>query len=315
MNLNVIKLNESFSLIQGDSDDLKILYDYLKVERPGAYFETLVQRGIKSPYTYYSTLTKNGLMVYNGHLEVLEKFGVQPYNYKTEFTDDDIRKYAKEVKKILPFQPYDYQWKLFLDAVRTGRMLGRACTSAGKSLSLSLICDFFRTKGLRGILLVPNINLLSQFRNDIKSYNLIDLYENTEVQGDGHSATFEKPLVISTWQSMMNIKDKRDFDYVMCDECVARGTLIETKDGPKPIEKICVNDLIYSFNGDIIELKKVLDVYHNLPHENMYEIEFENNKTLKLTGNHPVWTQRGWVQAKDLTLDDEVLEISEKFYH
>lgn len=91
--------------------------------------------------------------------------------------------------------------------------------NSGKSMTISLISDFYRTKGLRGLLLVPNINLLNQFKSDIESYNLKDLYEGTETLGGGSECTFEKPLLISTWQSMIKNKDKLDnYDYLICDE-------------------------------------------------------------------------------------------------
>lgn len=40
-----------------------------------------------------------------------------------------------------------------------------------------------------------------------------------------------------------------------------------------------------------------------------YEIEMEDGSIFKCTGNHPFLTQRGWVQAKDLTKDDDILNL------
>lgn len=91
--------------------------------------------------------------------------------------------------------------------------------NSGKSLVISILIEYFRQHNLKGILLVPNINLLTQFKADIKSYNLMELYNSIEIHGDGNKSNFEKPLTISTWQSMMESKDKLNFDYVICDEC------------------------------------------------------------------------------------------------
>jgi len=40
----------------------------------------------------------------------------------------------------------------------------------------------------------------------------------------------------------------------------------------------------------------------------IYEVELENGEMFKMTGNHPVYTQRGWVQAKDLLESDSILQ-------
>jgi len=92
--------------------------------------------------------------------------------------------------------------------------------NSGKSMTISLIAEFMRRQGKKGLLLVPNINLLTQFKNDIKDYNLIDLYNDTHTIGGGNSDKhFNCTLTISTWQSMLNFKEKlNELDYVITDE-------------------------------------------------------------------------------------------------
>ena len=41
----------------------------------------------------------------------------------------------------------------------------------------------------------------------------------------------------------------------------------------------------------------------------IYEIELEDGRTIKASGEHPVLTRRGWVLARDLTEHDEILEV------
>ena len=93
-------------------------------------------------------------------------------------------------------------------------------TGSGKSLTISLIVEFMRRKGKKGLLLVPNINLLTQFKNDISDYNLTELFEDTHVIGGGSTDKhFNCSLTISTWQSMLNFKEKlNELDYVITDE-------------------------------------------------------------------------------------------------
>jgi superfamily II DNA or RNA helicase len=226
----IYKIDETYALIQDDPARLQRMFDFLKVERDGAYFETLVQRGIKSPFNYFSKITDKGLVVYLGHLDMLSRaFGLTiPEDifddHSVGFSEEDIDTYYKELsdKKILPFEPYDYQLKAFKGAILGKRQICRMCTSAGKSLTISLIADFYRTRGLKGLLVVPNINLLTQFKSDIESYNLLDLYKGVRCLGGGIEIaedTFNCDLLITTWQSMMNHKDKlSNFDYLIEDE-------------------------------------------------------------------------------------------------
>jgi superfamily II DNA or RNA helicase len=221
--MKIHKLDESYSILEGDKSDLNRVYNFLKIERKDAHFDPLVQRGFRSPFDYFAEFdtTKTVLKVYNGHLHLLKNLfpSLEIPTYKTKYTKSDIREYFDSVKDILPFKPYDYQLKAFAESIANVRQLNKLCTSSGKSMTISLICDFYRTKGLRGLLLVPNINLLNQFKSDIESYNLKDLYEGTETLGGGSECTFEKPLLISTWQSMIKNKDKLDnYDYLICDE-------------------------------------------------------------------------------------------------
>ena len=94
--------------------------------------------------------------------------------------------------------------------------------NSGKSLSISLILEFFRRSKKRGVLIVPNINLLTQFKSDIDSYGLKELSEQTLLLGNGHKSDFSTCLTITTWQSLMQYTDKLDklaFDFIICDEC------------------------------------------------------------------------------------------------
>lgn len=89
--------------------------------------------------------------------------------------------------------------------------------NSGKSLVISMILEYFRRKGLKGVLIVPNINLLTQFKADIESYGLDALYNEIQVHGDGNKSTFDTVLTISTWQSLVD-ENRTNFDFIICDE-------------------------------------------------------------------------------------------------
>lgn len=216
------KINESYSQLTGDLNKLKDIYEFLKVERPGAYFDWKVKNGFESPYQYFSKVYEKTLIILNGHLDLLKSFNIEKNNNnKAKYTLNDVDSFYNKIKDVLPFEPRDYQLKAFKEAIVNQKMMLKMCTSSGKSYTISLICEFFRQQGLKGILLVPNINLLTQFKEDIGSYNLTELYNDTHTIGGGQTEKhLDKSLTITTWQSMMNYDGSLDgIDYVICDEC------------------------------------------------------------------------------------------------
>lgn len=90
--------------------------------------------------------------------------------------------------------------------------------NSGKSLAISLILEFFRRKGLKGLLVVPNINLLTQFRSDIESYGLKELLDEVQLLGNGNESDFKTTVTITTWQSMIDHIKEVQPDFIICDE-------------------------------------------------------------------------------------------------
>lgn len=355
--LQVTKLNESFSLIQGTTQELMKISDFYKVERDGQYFDVMVKRGLKSPYDFFTKGVdykgQKALLIMNGLLmlhPVLSKFIKEEI---PETSVKDVNGLLESLKGVLPFDPYDYQKEALIDILTNKKKsLARACTgcldpeseievtidgyykkitykelhnllernikikvktpngpkeilnkytktepgklikyddgtetrcaishqmmfpelkaaneikvndsngiktvisiddlpeqtwydfeincpdglyyqndivhhNSGKSILIQLIQEYFRRENKKGILLVPNVNLLEQFYNDIKDYNLIDLANDTELIGGDYSvkdvSELTKTLTISTWQSMQNFEGSLEgLDFVMQDEC------------------------------------------------------------------------------------------------
>lgn len=214
------KLNESYTVIDGPLDTLRAIFDYLKVERPDAYFDTEIQAGLKSPYVHFASVQHQKLLVMNGHVDLLKHWGIYPEKETPDITEMEIDLFLAEIKKILPFPPYDFQEKAFKESLLNKKQINKMCTSSGKSMTISLIAEFFRRRGQKGLILVPNINLLTQFKSDISEYNLSELHENTHIIGDGcNDRHFDKPLTISTWQSLLDFKHDLDqLDFVITDE-------------------------------------------------------------------------------------------------
>lgn len=107
---------------------------------------------------------------------------------------------------------------------------------------------------------------------------------------------------------------------VKWDGCIHEDTKIVTNIGIIPIK-----DLIERFDhGENIKVVG-RDFSHSIPYDKSIEIEntsisendkdwvkvtLENGNSFTLTSDHEVYTNnRGWVEAKDLTEDDDILEL------
>ena len=105
------------------------------------------------------------------------------------------------------------------------------------------------------------------------------------------------------------------------DGCLCGNTLIECTNGEKiTIKEIVDNDLrpeVYGLNkeGEIVP-SKVVAVHDNGRTDTWYKISYSRRgncnkgnyyRTIKCTGNHKIFTQRGYVRADELLLSDQVL--------
>lgn len=91
--------------------------------------------------------------------------------------------------------------------------------------------------------------------------------------------------------------------------CVSEDTLVTTEEGDVPIKDICVGTILPSFNEETGELEK--DIVTNVVNSGEKEtiIIKTENSSITLTKDHLVFTNRGWIKAGKLTLDDKILSL------
>jgi len=95
-----------------------------------------------------------------------------------------------------------------------------------------------------------------------------------------------------------------------CRYCFPSGTLVLMADGTeKRIERVVEGDRVVSFNETTHELEPatVTQQMKRLYKGDLICIEHADGGILKMTPEHPVYTQRGWTEAQDLREGDEVL--------
>jgi phage terminase large subunit-like protein len=86
--------------------------------------------------------------------------------------------------------------------------------------------------------------------------------------------------------------------------CFVAGTLVETDNGPQPIEAIHAGTRVLTRHG----FKRVAATSSR--DADVGEVIFSNGVKLVGTSDHPVWTERGWVHLGELTKGDVVCAIN-----
>ena len=99
-----------------------------------------------------------------------------------------------------------------------------------------------------------------------------------------------------------------EWDMVVVDECFSCDTLISTIDGYKKIKDIDYGAMVLSYNHDTCKAEYKPVIYKFCKGaENILTVTTEFGRMV-LTGNHPVYTQRGYIKAEELTNGDYVLQ-------
>lgn len=213
----------------------------------------------------------------------------------------------------------EYQIKACIDTIRYYKSRSELATSAGKTIIMFTIFAYMHEKELadKHLIVVPNTSLVIQTYEGFLEYAEGTRLEKTlkiqMIGGGRDTSKKDVDIVIGTYQTLKNLDDEfyHDFECVAVDECLHPESIITMGDGSKKkITEINIGDKVKTVNENTmkVEIKEVDTIYRNLSKGNqMYEIETENGKTLKLTGNHKVLLRNGeYKRVDELSLDDDI---------
>ena len=97
--------------------------------------------------------------------------------------------------------------------------------------------------------------------------------------------------------------------------CFDGDTLVKVSDGFKKIKDIVVGDLVYTVNetSNMLELKPVVTLFKKSAEQSydLLAITLETGEIINITENHEVKTDRGWLRARDLEPNDNILHFSD----
>lgn len=160
--------------------------------------------------------------------QFLEKNGYEVILDKsvTEQSDLDFSISEKIKKNFVnkDFHLRDYQEDLFEHSSKTDRSICISPTGSGKALSIYLLTLFYLLNKKRKILIVvPRTSLILQLADEFKQYAEgtkinIELYIHKIYSGQDKDS--DKPIYISTWQSISDMPDEwyKEFEVCISDE-------------------------------------------------------------------------------------------------
>lgn len=182
---------------------------------------------------------------------------------------------------------------------RCGNTLGIAPTGAGKTVMGAAIMEPFIDKG-QVLVLQHRDELVEQNRGTFKRFMprcSTDVF-NAERKSWSKGATFAMVQTLMREQNLATMPSGMRAIFV--DECFPAGTLVDGR----PIESIQLGDTVKTHLGT----GKVTHAFKTVP-SSFVVIKIHGGRELKCTGQHPIWTQRGFVAAECLTKSDVMVSI------
>lgn len=170
-----------------------------------------------------------------------------------------------------------------------------AAPAAGKSFMIAKVAaDLHAISGGKRVLcLAPSAELVKQ--NHAK-YLLTG--ERASIYSASAGAKSTKHVVVfGTPGTVKNSISRfmQNYAGVIVDECFAAGTMIQTPYGEKSIETLRTGDIVCNTVGsgqvETVFTKSVTEIYN---------VKLSNGETIECTGSHPFFTERGWIEVRNL---------------
>ena len=229
--ITIIKKDEVYAKVTCEKHITKELSEYFTFFVPGYQFVPAYRNRIWDGKIRMFNLQTN--QIYLGLLPYIESF-CNERNYTFDYGDprpdveDDYSVYhAKKFVDSLnihargePIEIREHQLDAYIHAMQKRRALLVSPTASGKSLIIYLIFrQLHQYQNLKGLIIVPTTSLVEQLYSDFGDYNDGEM-TNVHRIYQGKEKDTDKPLTISTWQSLYKLPKEyfHQFDYIVGDE-------------------------------------------------------------------------------------------------
>ena len=229
--LIISKKDEVYAKITCEKHITKELSEFFTFFVPGYQFVPAYRNRVWDGKIRMFNLQTN--QIYLGLLPYIEEF-CREREYEFEYGDprpdveDEYSVY--HAKKFIgelnihargePIEIREHQLDAYIHAMQKRRALLVSPTASGKSLIIYLIFrQLYQYQNLKGLIIVPTTSLVEQLYSDFGDYNNGEMTEVHRIY-QGKEKNTDKPLAISTWQSLYKLPKEyfHQFDYIIGDE-------------------------------------------------------------------------------------------------
>ena len=229
--ITIIKKDEVYAKVTCEKHITKELSEYFTFFVPGYQFVPAYRNRIWDGKIRMFNLQTN--QIYLGLLPYIESFcNERSYTFdygdpRPDVEDDYSIYHAKKFVDSLnihargePIEIREHQLDAYIHAMQKRRALLVSPTASGKSLIIYLIFrQLHQYQNLKGLIIVPTTSLVEQLYSDFGDYNDGEM-TNVHRIYQGKEKDTDKPLTISTWQSLYKLPKEyfHQFDYIIGDE-------------------------------------------------------------------------------------------------
>ena len=224
--IHISKLNEVYLKVECDNPGICYeLVQYFTFEVPGHKFMPAYRNKMwDGKIRLFSDKTGK---IYVGLLDYIKEFcDRNEIGYDIDDDVDDTKNVDKNnveefIKSLKPKSKgkdltlRDYQSEAIWYGISKNRGMLISPTASGKSLIIYALIRYYNLllKGKKILILVPTTSLVEQMYSDFIDYGWDDKYLHRIYQG--HEKDTDKPVIISTWQSLYKL-DKKYFENFGC---------------------------------------------------------------------------------------------------
>lgn len=214
--LKIVPFNETHvKFVCHDYGIEQELSEYFSFMVPGAKYAPKFKAGIWDGYVRLANLRNK--TIYKGLIDEIFKFAKNRHHEieidpslrnSNDFTYEQITEFVDLLKlqgKGRPIVVRKYQYEAVHKALSANRSLLISPTSSGKSMIIYSIIRWHIKMGRKIMIVVPSTMLVNQLFDDFEDYSTANGFivdENISVLYSGKERIFDKPVVITTWQSV-----------------------------------------------------------------------------------------------------------------
>lgn len=231
--IHVSLLNATYIQIGAETSILKEIGEFFVFDVPNARFNPKFKHGVwdgKIRLFNYKTQT-----LYTGLHGHLKKFAAERHYKVIEYDNilsleclkfDDYDRFMKDLNihsDGIKLTARHYQDSAILHGINAGRCTIVSPTSSGKSYIIYALLRWHQQFDRKILIVVPTVSLVNQMYSDFKDYSSEVEWnhrDNCHKIFSGQDKTSNKPVIISTWQSMQkqNMEFFKPFDVIFTDE-------------------------------------------------------------------------------------------------